>query len=58
MSIKDTVNRLIGRGESEEDQEEPSHICASCGEQYYTDPEFEIDECRSCGGAKVERVDA
>ena len=33
---------------------DPDSICRTCGKKYYT--EIEITECRSCGGAKVERV--
>jgi len=68
MGLKETVTRLVG-GESETDRradaepegspgpdEEPSHVCQSCGEAYYTDPEMEIGTCRECGGVKVEPV--
>lgn len=61
MSIKDAVSRLFGgSGEPSETSEEgpetatPSHVCVSCGEEYYTDPGLEIDTCRNCGGVKVE----
>jgi len=60
MSIKDTVQNLLGGSnnlESEDEPDEsPSHVCQSCGEEYFSDPEIEIDTCRSCGGIKVERV--
>lgn len=36
---------------------DPSHRCQSCGEEYFTNPDVEITECRNCGGAKVERVE-
>jgi len=35
----------------------PSHRCRSCGEEYFTRPETEIATCRSCGGAKVDRLE-
>lgn len=35
---------------------DPSHVCRSCGEEYYTDADVEIGTCRSCGGVKVERA--
>ncbi|AGN01727.1 UspA domain-containing protein [Salinarchaeum sp. Harcht-Bsk1] len=62
MSIKDTVQSLLGGSNDLEDEveaapeESPSHVCQSCGEEYFSDPEMEIDTCRSCGGIKVERV--
>lgn len=36
---------------------QPSHRCRSCGEEYFTDPDAEITNCRRCGGNKVHRVD-
>ena len=36
----------------------PSHRCQSCGEEYFTDRDSEITNCRRCGGNKVDRVDA
>lgn len=33
---------------------EPTYICESCGEKYYT--ESEIISCNACGGTKVEPV--
>jgi ribosomal protein L37AE/L43A len=39
----------------ETDDELPvSHVCASCGEQYRTNPDAQINQCRKCGGIKVE----
>lgn len=35
-------------------EREPSHVCRSCGEEYFTDPGMEIRTCRECGGVKVE----
>lgn len=37
-------------------KQDPSHRCENCGETYYTQPEVEIDTCRSCGGVHVESV--
>lgn len=62
MSIKDTVQSLLGgsndadESASDAQDEPPSHVCASCGEEYYADPEMDIETCRSCGGVKVERA--
>jgi|AntRauTorcE11898_2_1112593.scaffolds.fasta_scaffold36935_2 hypothetical protein len=62
MSIKSAVQNLLGGSDdSEPDSEEatpdelPSHVCTSCGEEYYTDPGMEIASCRECGGIKVEQ---
>jgi ribosomal protein L37AE/L43A len=49
-------NTESGRGDEEEQEGEPSHVCRSCGEEYYTDPDTEIEKCRRCGGIKVERA--
>jgi len=32
----------------------PSHRCADCGEEYYSDHDTEISTCRNCGGTNVE----
>lgn len=62
MSIKDTVQNLLGGSDdadetsTETPDEPPTHRCESCGEEYYADPEMEIDTCRSCGGVKIERL--
>lgn len=37
-------------------KEDPSHRCENCGETYYTEPDMQIDTCRSCGGVHVEQV--
>jgi nucleotide-binding universal stress UspA family protein len=37
-------------------QNEPSHVCQSCGEEYHTTESTDIATCRNCGGTKVERV--
>ena len=42
-----------GRGRS---RGRPSHVCRSCGEEYFTDPSTEIGTCQSCGGIKVEKA--
>ncbi|WP_436912165.1 RDD family protein [Halosimplex marinum] len=36
-------------------RKDPSHVCQSCGEKYYSDPLSEISTCRNCGGIKVEK---
>ncbi|ACV47106.1 MULTISPECIES: universal stress protein [Halomicrobium] len=41
-----------------DERTQPTHRCPSCGEEYYGDPGTEIATCRSCGGSKVEAVDA
>ncbi|WP_248517186.1 hypothetical protein [Salinarchaeum laminariae] len=62
MSIKDAVQNLLGGSDdasaatAETPDEPPTHVCQSCGEEYYSDPEMEIDTCRSCGGIKIERL--
>lgn len=33
---------------------DPSHVCQSCGEEYYVDTELTIGTCRGCGGTKVQ----
>jgi len=35
---------------------EPSHVCQSCGTEYFEDPSMNIRTCRNCGGVKVEPV--
>lgn len=62
MSIRETVQRLLGGDDRHDDRDEneqeqqgpPSHVCQSCGEEYYTDPDMDIQTCRGCGGVKVE----
>ena len=34
----------------------PSHVCQSCGEEYFTRPAMQISTCRNCGGIKVTRA--
>ncbi|MFB6173666.1 MAG: universal stress protein [Halobacteriales archaeon] len=51
----DAVRPVVITGGVRED-EEPSHVCQSCGEEYFTSAEVEITTCRSCGGTKVEAV--
>lgn len=68
MGLKEKVTQLVG-GESgaerrtddraedaSEPDEDPSHVCQSCGEMYYTDSEMDIRTCRECGGVKVASV--
>ena len=52
MGIISRARRLVSRGET--DEREPSHVCQSCGEEYFTNPTTEIEECRSCGGVRVD----
>jgi len=40
-----------------DDQNQPTHRCPSCGEEYYAEPDIEISTCRNCGGTKVEAVE-
>lgn len=57
---------LLGRNTSNEDPSEkqtterhrgtPSHVCDSCGEEYYLDSPVDINTCRGCGGVKVSRT--
>ena len=54
MGIISRAKRVVSGGET--DEGEPSHVCQSCGEEYYTDPTTEIVECRACGGVRVDRV--
>lgn len=35
---------------------DPSHVCQSCGERYYTEAP-EINTCQACGGTKVTSVE-
>ncbi|QLH78075.1 hypothetical protein HZS55_12525 [Halosimplex rubrum] len=34
----------------------PSHVCQSCGKEYFENPSMNIRTCGNCGGVKVERV--
>jgi len=41
-------------GEQTDEDREPTHVCESCGEEYYAaSDQVEISECRACGGVKV-----
>ena len=31
----------------------PSHVCESCGAEFFVDPSVSIDVCRSCGRGAV-----
>jgi ribosomal protein L37AE/L43A len=58
MVVSELFEKFRG-GESQKEnveQGEPSHVCESCGEEYYADFTDEIETCRGCGGVKVERV--
>lgn len=60
MGLVSRMKQAIGGGtdtqstREETEEQPPSHICKSCGEEYYTNPETEIEKCRQCGGIKVE----
>jgi hypothetical protein len=66
MGVLGRVRRLVsgepasgaGGADPEEpaEAEEPSHVCESCGETYFTDRDAEIPECRACGGVRVVRA--
>lgn len=43
-------------GEATERTKPASHVCQSCGEKYFTEPGIDINECRACGGIRVEAV--
>ena len=58
MGVVRRLERLLG-GESDgsdAEDEDPSHVCRTCGREYFTDPGADIDTCRDCGGVKVEPV--
>jgi len=57
MVVSKLLDKLRG-GESPEDDTEgqPSHVCESCGEKYFTDSNVEIETCRGCGGVKIEQA--
>lgn len=55
MGLKSLIG-LGGEESSDEELEPPSHVCQSCGEKYFTDPDVEIRECRACGGVRVDRA--
>lgn len=54
MGLKSLFGRLGGDPKSEEATRPPSHVCQTCGEEYYADRNVEIRECRACGGVRVE----
>lgn len=60
MGISTLVKRLVGGetrpNDGEDSRGEPSHVCASCGEEYFTNADANIATCRNCGGIKVERA--
>lgn len=60
MVVSELLEKLRGGESTEGDTEEgdPSHVCESCGEEYFTDPTVDIETCRGCGGVKVEQVSA
>lgn len=38
------------------DDADPSHVCRTCGNEFYTQPDADISSCRECGGTKVDPV--
>jgi ribosomal protein L37AE/L43A len=66
MPLLERITRLFGdEGEREstttgrgavEETRDPSHVCRSCGKEYFEDPSMNIGTCRDCGGVKVEPV--
>ena len=62
MGLVSRVKRAIGGGtdtqriREEMEEQFPNHICKSCGEKYYTNPETEIEKCRQCNGIRVESI--
>lgn len=55
MALKSILGRF-GGATNEEENRPVSHVCETCGEEYYADPGVEIRECRACGGIHVEPV--
>lgn len=59
MGLITRAKRAISGGpdtesrDEDEEEQPPSHICESCGEEYYTNPDTDIEKCRQCGGIKV-----
>jgi len=68
MPLLERITRLFGDGNDrtggaatgqktvEEVSREPSHVCQSCGKEYFEDPSMNIRTCGNCGGVKVEPV--
>lgn len=62
MGVMTRVKRIVSGSKGRETagepdphaDEEPSHVCESCGEEYYTESGIEIPECRTCGGVRVQ----
>lgn len=50
------ASRPVSITGSLDDRNLPTHECPSCGEEYYADPDVEINTCRNCGGTKVDTV--
>ncbi|WP_436911894.1 hypothetical protein [Halosimplex marinum] len=51
-----TGRATADRGSGDGSPAEPSHVCQSCGKEYFADPTMDINTCQNCGGIKVERV--
>jgi ribosomal protein L37AE/L43A len=58
MGIIDKVRSALGKGTVGEktNEQDPSHRCESCREEYFTDPSVEITTCRGCGGTRVQEI--
>jgi|GEM_PF-2431572 len=68
MPLLKRITRLFGDGGDtgggaardrtsvEEVSAEPSHVCQSCGKEYFENPSMNIRTCGNCGGVKVEPV--
>jgi len=62
MNVTRRLKSLLGTapdGPSAADSDpdaDPSHVCRTCGAEYFTDPDADIRSCRDCGGTKVERA--
>jgi nucleotide-binding universal stress UspA family protein len=52
----DADRPVVVTGDREEEGM-PSHRCANCGEEFYTQPDLDIPTCRACGGTHVEQAD-
>jgi len=57
MKVTRRLKSLFGGADGPSvDDADPSHVCRSCGNEFYTRPDADIATCRDCGGTKVEQV--
>lgn len=56
MGLVNQLRSAIGESDDEQAEQEPTHRCQSCGEEYYSEVATEIRECRRCGGVNVEAI--